>query len=1050
MRLSLLLPLLLISFFLSFLVKEVLCIYNFTRNDFPADFVFGAGTSSYQYEGAVAEDGRTPSIWDTFTHEGGIPDKSTGDIASDGYHKYKEDAKLMSDVGLEAYRFSISWSRVLPNGRGTVNPKGLEYYKSVVDEIFERGIKIHVSLHHLDLPQVLHDEYGGWLSHRIVDDFKEFADLCFREFGDKVSHWTTIVEPNVYATAGYDSGLFAPERCSYPFGLNNCTAGNSTTEPYIAVHNMLLAHAEVVKLYRTKYQGNQNGKIGLNFYSFWGYPFSNSSVDIKAVQRVFEFQFGWILNPIVFGDYPEIMRTICSSRLPNFTTSQIEMLKGSFDFIGLNHYTSAFVMDNSIILKMYPRDYILDMGANIAASRNETPSGSFVPTHPQIDPAGYQNMLEYLKHKYGDPPIYVEENGYGLGVNGSALNDYARIDFLRQHIGATLEAIRNGVNVKGYFVWSFVDVFEYLGGYQSRCGLYHVDFDDDLRPRTPKLSAHWYYSFLKNNSEAFSTERTDLQNLLHFSQLGLASEVLSDISLMYQSLLLLLLHLILFFLPFFTKEVLCIHKFTRNDFPLDFVFGAGTSSYQYEGAVAEDGRTPSIWDTFAHEGRAPGKSTADITADGYHKYKEDVKFMSDVGLEAYRFSISWSRILPNGRGAVNPKGLEYYRSVVNEIFERGIKIHVSLHHLDLPQIIHDEYGGWLSPRIVDDFKEYADLCFREFGEKVSHWTTIVEPNVYGMAGYDSGLIAPGRCSYPFGLTNCTAGDSTTEPYIAVHNMLIAHAEVVKLYRTKYQGNQNGNIGINFYSFWCYPYSNSSANIEAVQRVFDFQFGWVLNPVVFGDYPEIMKKICGSKLPNFTTSQKKLLKGSFDFIGLNYYTSAFVIDNSNILSMFPRDYNLDMAAKISASRNDTASGAFVPTHPQIDPTGLQNMLDYLKHSYGDPPIYVEENGYNMGANSIALNDSERIDFLRQHIGATLEAVRNGVNVKGYFVWSFVDVFEFLTGYQTNCGLYHVDFNDDSRPRTPKLSAHWYSNFLKNNCDEAFSIERTDLQNLLYFS
>ncbi|KAK8961093.1 putative beta-glucosidase 23 [Platanthera guangdongensis] len=275
--------------------------------------------------------------------------------------------------------------------------------------------------------------------------------------------------------------------------------------------------------------------------------------------------------------------------------------------------------------------------------------------------------------------------------------------------------------------------------------------------------------------------------------------------------------------------------------------------------------------------------------------------MTDAGIEAYRFSISWSRILPNGRGAVNPKGLIYYKNVINEIVKRGIRLHVNLHHLDLPQILQDEYGGWLSPNIVDDFKEYADICFKEFGDQVSHWTTIVEPNVYAVGGYDSGIFAPARCSYPFGRTNCTAGNSTTEPYIAVHNMLLAHAKVVNLYRTKYQNNQNGQIGMNFYSFWVYPTSNSSDDIEAAQRVFDFQFGW-----------------------------------------------------------------------------------------------------------------------------------------------------SGVNVKGYFAWSFIDIFEYLNGYKSSCGLYHVDFADELRLRTPKLSARWYSNFLKSDSKAVGIIERSDLQHMFRLS
>ncbi|EHA8589894.1 putative Beta-glucosidase 21 [Cocos nucifera] len=226
---------------------------QYGREDFPQDFVFGAGTSAYQVEGAAAGDGRSPCIWDTFTHAGRMPDKSTGDVASDGYHKYEEDVKLMTETGLEAYRFSISWSRLLPNGRGALNPKGLDFYNNLINDLLKHGIQPHVTLYHLDLPQVLEDEYGGWLSPKIADDFTAYAEVCFREFGDRVSHWTTITEPNVMAIASYDTGTFPPGRCSYPFGIN-CTAGNSTTEPYIAVHNVLLAHASAVKLYRTKYQ----------------------------------------------------------------------------------------------------------------------------------------------------------------------------------------------------------------------------------------------------------------------------------------------------------------------------------------------------------------------------------------------------------------------------------------------------------------------------------------------------------------------------------------------------------------------------------------------------------------------------------------------------------------------------------------------------------------------------------------------------------------------------------------------------------------------------
>ncbi|ONK62938.1 uncharacterized protein A4U43_C07F9680 [Asparagus officinalis] len=355
---------------------------EYSRDDFPSEFVFGAGTSAYQYEGAVAEDGRSPSIWDTFTHAGNMADKSTGDVASDGYHKYKEDVKLMSDLGLEAYKFSISWSRILPNGRGAVNPKGLKYYNDLINELIEHGIQPHITLYHLDLPQVLEDEYEGWLSTKIIDDFEEYADACFREFGDRVSHWTTIAEPNVIGQASYDNGLFPPGRCSYPFGVYNCSNGNSTVEPYIAVHNILLAHAK------------------------------------------------------------------------------------------------------------------------------------YVPTSINSDPPGLRKMLGYLKHEYGNPPIYIQENGYGLGVKDT-LNDTDRVDYLDGFIRSMLQAIGDGSNVRGYFVWSFLDVFEFLSGYESSFGLYDVDFDDIERKRQPKLSAHWYSNFLtkKKKKNDIHIRRSGLQGM---------------------------------------------------------------------------------------------------------------------------------------------------------------------------------------------------------------------------------------------------------------------------------------------------------------------------------------------------------------------------------------------------------------------------------------------------------------------------------------------------------------------------------------------------------
>uniref|UniRef100_A0A0D9V715 4-hydroxy-7-methoxy-3-oxo-3,4-dihydro-2H-1,4-benzoxazin-2-yl glucosidebeta-D-glucosidase n=1 Tax=Leersia perrieri TaxID=77586 RepID=A0A0D9V715_9ORYZ len=490
--------------FLSVLQHGVL---GYTRSDFPRDFVFGSATSAYQYEGAAAEDGRMPSIWDTFAHAGKMKDKTAGDVAADGYHKYEGDVELMAETGLEAYRFSISWSRLIPNGRGAVNQEGLKYYNNVIDELVKQGIRAHVMLYHMDLPQALEDEYDGWLSPRIVEDFTAYADVCFREFGDRVLHWTTLAEPNVVALASYDTGELAPGRCSDPFGRTKCTVGNSSVEPYVAAHNMLLTHAAVVRLYREKYQALQKGIVGINVLCLWSNPLTNSTADLQAAQRYRDFVYGWILNPLVFGDYPQIMKKNVGSRLPSFNKVQTELVKGAIDFIGINHYYSLYV--NDVPLAEGARDFIADRSVCYRAYKTDPPTGQNDPTQYPSDPQGLQLLLEYLKDTYGYFPIYVQENGkysflYRKGSTNDSLDDTDRVDYIKDYIEGVLNAIRNGVNVRGYFVWSFMDLFELLSGPsgdQTRYGLYRVDFDDDARPRRARRSARWYSDFLMNKQE---------------------------------------------------------------------------------------------------------------------------------------------------------------------------------------------------------------------------------------------------------------------------------------------------------------------------------------------------------------------------------------------------------------------------------------------------------------------------------------------------------------------------------------------------------------------
>ncbi|KAJ1290378.1 hypothetical protein BS78_02G238400 [Paspalum vaginatum] len=474
---------------------------------------------------------------------------------------------------------------------------------------------------------------------------------------------------------------------------------------------------------------------------------------------------------------------------------------------------------------------------------------------------------------------------------------------------------------------------------------------------------------------------------------------------------------------------------TRADFPPGFVFGVGSSAYQVEGAFAEDGRKPSIWDTFTHEGYSIDNATADVTADQYHKYKEDVKLLHELGVDAYRFSISWSRLIPDGRGAVNPKGLEYYNNLINELLSYGIQPHVTIYHFDFPQALQDEYNGLLSPRIIEDFTVYADVCFKNFGDRVKYWSTVNEPNIEPIGGYDQGINPPRRCSFPFGFA-CEEGNSTTEPYIVAHHLLLAHASAVSLYREKYQDEQGGHIGLTLLGWWYEPATETPDDIAAAARMNDFHIGWFMHPMVYGDYPPVMRKNVGSRLPSFTDEERKRVQGSFDFVGFNHYIVVYVKADLSRLNQKLRDYMCDAAVAYAMpylkSSNQSPFGLTNDDFMTSTPWALEKMLNHLRVKYKNPIVMIHENGAADQADPSGKNtedDRFRSEFLQDYIEATLHSIRNGSNVQGYFVWSFLDVFEYLFAYRMRFGVYGVEFNSTARTRYQRHSAKWYSSFLR---------------------
>ncbi|KAM0063332.1 putative beta-glucosidase [Helianthus debilis subsp. tardiflorus] len=476
------------------------------RSDFPSGFLFGAATSAYQIEGAYLEDGKSLTNWDCFCHS--KPEEcgengDNGDVADDHYHLFMKDIELMHSLGIKAYRFSISWARILPRGRfGEVNPLGIMFYNNIIDNLVLKGIEPFVTIHHEDFPQELEDKYGSWLDPQMQDDFVHFAETCFKNFGDRVKYWITINEPNLVSELAYEKGVYPPGRCSQPFG--NCLAGNSDVEPLFVMHNMLLAHGKAAKLYREQYQPKQGGSVGLVAHCFMYEPITDSELDRKAAERAMIFNIGWSFDPPIFGDYPQEMREYHGNELPRFTQEEKDMMKNSIDFIGINHYSAIYAKDCTNSSCSESANRVIKGFVEITGERDGVLIGD--PTSmPRffVVPRGMEEIVNYVKTRYNNTPMFVTENGYSspnvqdVQVE-EILNDVKRIEFHQAYLTSLASAITNGADVRGYFVWSLMDNYEWAQGYNVRFGLHYVDrqtFD-----RIPKLSARWYQGFLKNNS----------------------------------------------------------------------------------------------------------------------------------------------------------------------------------------------------------------------------------------------------------------------------------------------------------------------------------------------------------------------------------------------------------------------------------------------------------------------------------------------------------------------------------------------------------------------
>lgn len=457
---------------------------NTLYHTFPSDFVWGTATSSYQIEGAVKEDGRGPSIWDVFSHEpGNTLDNVTGDVTCDHYHRMEEDVALMKSLNVKAYRFSISWSRILPKGTGDLNPRGIQFYSRLIDTLLANDIEPWVTLFHWDLPQALEEEYGGWLDMRTSEAFAEYARICFEQFGDRVKRWITLNESWTVSVAGYNNGVHAPGHKDKP-----------STEPYIVGHHLLLAHAKAVRVYKQHFATEQKGLIGISNCGDFRYPLADNDADKKAAERAMLFQLGWFVDPILLGDYPSVMREQLGDRLPYFSPDEHDLLLGSTDFLGLNYYSALLATDpkQRPTFGGYWADIFVDFSDDPLWEKNEMGWN--------VVPDGLREMLLWISKRYDDPLIYITENGAAFDEPdlATAQHDESRRGFFEGHLRACAESIEAGVSLAGYFAWSLMDNFEWQYGLASkRFGLCFVDFD--TLERTPKLSGLWYSDTIRNN-----------------------------------------------------------------------------------------------------------------------------------------------------------------------------------------------------------------------------------------------------------------------------------------------------------------------------------------------------------------------------------------------------------------------------------------------------------------------------------------------------------------------------------------------------------------------
>ncbi|KAL4324606.1 hypothetical protein GQ457_11G028440 [Hibiscus cannabinus] len=898
----------------------------------------------------------------------------------------QEDALVLRDLGVDAYRFSIPWTRILPNGTlsGGINQEGIDHYNTLIDELIKIGVKPFVTLLHFDLPQALEDKYGTYLNRSIVEDFKNYAEICFKAYGDRVKHWITINEPFIVAKYGYTAGNAPPGRCS---DRRECAFGNSATEPYIAIHNLLLAHATAARLYKDKYQVEQGGVIGMSNVAQYYEPYSYTLADRKAARRAMEFDLGWFMEPLVRGQYPPIMQKLVKDRLSVFTEEDKELIKGSFDFIGLNYYTSRYSKNIPTYPRGAPLSLFTDPRVNITAEKNGVLIGPKAEGSGilYIYPRGLYKILNFVKKHYGeDIAIYISENGVSQKRNGiipinQVLSDEHRIEYVQKHLQQISKAIerKHSHGVPQEKVHQNENKFDNFpatgktgeGGYpkeadvESSSNLQGMPLDEKpvAEAKTHKealrrIHGHveeeslWKLSKSLIGTMALDCNTEEVKRRLHNWGLG----------------------------DFVVKKM---GGRRRQSIGIDEAINAvclGKSSHDYANSV-DKGASRSLGVPELVGGRFEALSGDNVSAGSSIREKGAVSSKiicvdCSLNVPGPKGDISQTQLLQNREGSsssqsevekedlaadfipedfnlrrdralrrIRKKNSEKTTLEIGETslsssdmrFRREVLIREARNTIEFGKQIGFQVEGDSEEAVLDmvreDFENYAEICFKAYGDRVKHWITINEPFIVAKYGYTAGNAPPGRCS---DRRECAFGNSATEPYIAIHNLLLAHATAARLYKDKYQAEQGGVIGMSNVAQYYEPYSNKLADRKAARRAMEFDLGWFMEPLVRGQYPPIMQKLVKDRLPVFTEEDKELIKGSFDFIGLNYYTSRY----SKNIPTYPRGAPLSLF-----------------TDPRVNITGISQKRNDI--------IPINQ----------VLSDEHRIEYVQKHLQQISKAI-----------------------------------------------------------------------------